>query len=71
MNLQHVRQESRDAARQRLYRQAIAIALGGNLLLAVIKSAVAWFSGSSAVFSDAANSISDVLYSLLMAGGLY
>lgn len=71
MKLQHVRQEKHNAARQRLYRQAIVIALIGNLLLAVMKGIIAWLSGSSAVFSDAANSVSDVLYSLLMAGGLY
>lgn len=69
--LQHVRRESPDHLRQRLYRRAILIALGGNVLLAATKGAVAWFSGSSAVLSDAANSLSDTLYSLLMAGGLY
>ncbi len=69
--LQHVRPESPDHLRRRLYRQAILIALGGNALLAATKGAVAWFSGSSAVLSDAANSLSDTLYSLLMAGGLY
>ncbi len=71
MKLQNVRQEEQNADRQRLYRQAIIVALLGNLLLAAMKSSVAWFSDSSAVFSDAANSIADLLYSLLMAGGLY
>jgi cation diffusion facilitator family transporter len=46
-------------------------AVGGNALLAVTKGLVAWFSGSSAVFSDAANSLSDTLYSLLLGLGLY
>jgi cation diffusion facilitator family transporter len=36
----------------------------------VAKGFVAWLSGSSAVFSDAANSLSDTLYSLLLALGL-
>ena len=66
-----VRQESRDLRRQRLYRQAIVLTIVGNLLLAVSKGVVAWISGSSAVLSDAANSFSDMLYSLFMALGLY
>jgi cation diffusion facilitator family transporter len=71
MTLQRVRLERLDAGRQRLYRQAIWITLTGNVLLAAAKGTVAWLSGSSAVLSDAANSISDVLYSLLLAVGLY
>jgi cation diffusion facilitator family transporter len=71
MTLQRVRFETLDADRQRLYRQAILITLAGNVLLAVAKGAVAWLSDSSAVLSDAANSLSDVLYSLLLAVGLY
>jgi cation diffusion facilitator family transporter len=71
MTLQSVRPEWPDSHRQRLYRQAILIAIAGNVLLAATKGAVAWFSGSSAVLSDGANSLSDTLYSLLMAAGLY
>jgi cation diffusion facilitator family transporter len=66
-----VRHEPPDLLRQRLYRRAILIALGGNMLLAGAKGVVAWTSGSSALLSDAANSLSDTLYSLLMAAGLY
>jgi len=69
--LQTVRTEPIDPSRQRLYRQAILIAVAGNAALTVAKGAVAWMSGSSAVLSDAANSLSDTLYSLVMAGGLY
>jgi cation diffusion facilitator family transporter len=71
MTLQRVRLERLDPERRRLYRRAIWITLAGNLLLAVGKGAVAWLSGSSAVLSDAANSVSDVLYSVLLAVGLY
>jgi cation diffusion facilitator family transporter len=71
MSLQRIRDESLDPKRQRLYRRAILIGLAGNGLLAAAKGTAAWFSGSSAVLSDAANSLSDVLYSLLMAIGLY
>jgi len=55
----------------RYYRIAMSITLGGNLLLAVGKGVAAWLSGSSAVYSDAANSVSDVVYSLLMVLGLW
>ncbi|MBD3275092.1 MAG: cation diffusion facilitator family transporter, partial [Candidatus Marinimicrobia bacterium] len=54
-----------------LYRRAILIAIGGNILLAAAKGFIAWLSGSSAIFSDAANSLSDSLYSLFMGIGLY
>jgi len=66
-----VRSESRDDRRRRLYRRAILVAVLGNLCLAVAKGGAAWISGSSAVLSDAANSLSDTLYSLFMALGLY
>ncbi len=70
MAFQSVRRELPDASRERFYRQATWIAVGGNVVLAVAKGTVAWLSGSSAVLSDAANSFSDVLYSLIMATGL-
>ena len=66
-----VRSESPDQVRQRLYRRAILVAVLGNMGLAVAKGGAAWISGSSAVLSDAANSLSDTLYSLFMALGLY
>jgi cation diffusion facilitator family transporter len=71
VDLQSVRREPPDLHRQRLYRQAILIAIAGNALLAGTKGLVAWVSGSSGVLADAANSLSDTLYSLLMAAGLY
>jgi cation diffusion facilitator family transporter len=70
-DVRSVRRESRDHLRQRLYRRAILIAIVGNLGLGVAKGGVARVSGSSAVLSDAANSLSDTLYSLFMALGLY
>lgn len=54
-----------------MYIIAITITLGGNILLAAGKGVVAYLSGSAAVYSDAANSISDVVYSLLMVLGLW
>ncbi len=70
-DIKHIRTDAPDPARQALYRRAIGIAIGGNAILAILKGALAWVSGSSAVFSDAANSLSDMLYSLLMGLGLY
>jgi cation diffusion facilitator family transporter len=70
-DIQRVRRSITNPERQRLYRQAIAIAIIGNVILAVSKGLAAWSSGSSAVLSDAANSLADVLYSLLMGIGLY
>jgi len=53
------------------YYRAIAVALVGNGALLVLKGYAARISGSSALFSDAANSASDMAYSLLMASGLW
>lgn len=55
----------------RLYTRALVITLVGNLLLASSKAVVAYLTGSVAVYADAANSISDVFYSLMMVAGLW
>lgn len=55
----------------RLYRQAMIITLLGNILLAVAKALVAYFSKSVALYADAANSVSDVVYSLFLVIGLW
>lgn len=54
-----------------LYRLALWITVGGNVFLAVIKGVAAYLSGSIALYSDTANSVSDVFYSLLMVLGLW
>ena len=69
-DVRKVRRQARDVERLRLYRRAILIAILGNVVLAGGKGVVASVSGSSAVLSDAVNSLSDTLYSLLMALGL-
>lgn len=66
-----VRDYKPQTEQNKLYRTAIIITLGGNLLLAAGKGIVAAVSGSAAIFADAANSISDVVYSLLMVLGLW
>jgi cation diffusion facilitator family transporter len=72
--MDHVRRVDRDNVPQHIaatYRWASAIAVVGNLLLLGSKAWVARESGSSAVFADAANSASDVAYSVLMTVGLW
>ena len=69
--MKSVRIESENRERQALYRKAIGIAVVGNILLAAAKGVLAWATGSSALFADAANSLSDTLYSVMMGGGLY
>lgn len=69
--MQWVREITPDAGRQRLYRQAILITLLGNLLLVAGKGIAAHYSDSIALYADAANSASDVLYSLFMILGLW
>jgi len=71
INLKRVRTDVSDSENWKLYIKAIIFSIGGNLLLTVIKGILAWISGSSAVFSDAANSLSDTLYSIIMGIGLY
>ncbi|NTV37039.1 MAG: cation transporter [Anaerolineaceae bacterium] len=56
---------------KKLYNRALLVTVGGNIFLAVIKVIVAVISGSAALFADAANSSSDVIYSILMVLGLW
>lgn len=66
-----IREVTPQPEQSRLYRQALVLTLGGNVFLAFMKGLAAYFSGSVALYSDAANSISDVAYSLLMVFGLW
>jgi cation diffusion facilitator family transporter len=66
-----VRTYHHDEAVAGAYRRALIISLTGNLLLAVIKGLAAYISGSAAVYADAINSVSDVLYSILLIVGLW
>jgi len=56
---------------RRLYLRASVIALVGNLALMGAKGFAAAFSGSSAVYADAANSAADVFYSLFLGVALW
>ena len=66
-----VRPHQIDPARIALYKRVFVIAIIGNGLLAVSKGAVAIISGSNAVLADAANSMSDVLYTIFLIVGLW
>ena len=69
--MQLVREVVPQKDQQKLYSTAVWITVGGNVLLAAGKALVAYLSGSAAIYSDAANSVSDVVYSLLLVFGLY
>lgn len=69
--MQWIRDFQPDPERQRLVRGALWITLLGNIGLALGKAIAARLSGSVALYADAANSASDVLYSLLIALGLW
>lgn len=69
--MQWVRNHKPNPEQDRYYRLALVITMAGNLILAVGKGIVAHFSGSAAVYADAANSVSDVVYSILMVLGLW
>jgi cation diffusion facilitator family transporter len=66
-----VRDYSPNVDDTRLYRQALILTLVGNILLAAAKGIVAYLTNSVALYSDAANSASDVVYSLLIILGLW
>lgn len=69
--MQWVRDHEEDPVRRRHFRRAALITVAGNLVLAAGKGVVAYLSGSVALYADAANSASDVVYSLLMMIGLW
>jgi len=71
MRIREVRPEKHNPAQHKTYRNAVLVAFVGNFVLAIAKSFLAWLTGSSAIFSDAANSISDTFYSILMGLGLH
>jgi cation diffusion facilitator family transporter len=69
--MQLIRDMQPDQERRQLLNRALWITILGNVLLAGGKAVVAYISDSVALYADAANSISDVFYSLLMALGLW
>jgi cation diffusion facilitator family transporter len=69
--MQWIRDYRPEPERAQAYRTALIITLAGNVLLAVSKGVVSYFSGSIALYADTANSVSDVVYSLAMVFGLW
>jgi len=66
-----VRDYKPQPSQDRLFKTALVITIAGNGFLAALKGVAAYYSGSVALYSDAANSVSDVLYSIMMVIGLY
>lgn len=66
-----VRDYRPEPERSNLFRKALIITIAGNIFLAASKGVAASLSGSAAMFADAANSVSDVAYSLMMVLGLW
>lgn len=54
-----------------LYQRAIWVAILGNGLLALAKGAIAWLSGSTALLATSVDSVTDLVYTLFMAWGLW
>jgi len=71
MQTQFIREARPDPERRRLLKRALLITIAGNLGLAISKAVVAAITDSAALYADAANSVSDVFYSLLMTVGLW
>ena len=69
--MQWIRDYQPNSKHIQLFRRALIITLIGNILLTLGKGLVAYFSGSVALYADTANSASDVVYSLMMAFGLW
>jgi cation diffusion facilitator family transporter len=69
--MQWIREDHPEAGKAQAYRTALTITLVGNVLLAIAKGVVSYFSGSIALYADTVNSVSDVIYSVAMAVGLY
>ena len=69
--MQWTRDHQPDPAKEKAFKTALVITLAGNILLAVGKGLAAYVTGSIALYADAANSVSDVIYSVAVAIGLY
>jgi cation diffusion facilitator family transporter len=61
---------SEDKKKQSVFQRAIWITLAGNVTLAAAKVIIASMTESSALFAEAANSLSDVFYTILLVIGL-
>lgn len=68
--MQWTRDHKPNPMREGAYRTALIITLAANILLAVGKGIVSYYSGSTALYADTANSIADVVYSLALVIGL-
>jgi len=68
--MQWIRDYRPDPKKAQAFKIALIITLIGNILLALGKGIAAFLTGSAALYADAANSVSDVIYSVAVAVGL-
>ena len=64
--IRHLDRSRVPSGTNRTYLVASLITLGGNMFLALAKVIVAYLSASRAVYADAINSVTDVIFSLVM-----
>ena len=69
--MQWIRDHQPNPVRDQAYKTALIITLAGNIFLAAGKGFVSFLTGSAALYSDTANSVADVIYSLAMVLGLW
>jgi cation diffusion facilitator family transporter len=69
--MQWIRDHQPNPERDKAYKTALIITLGGNIILAVGKGFASYLTGSAALYADTANSVSDVIYSLALVLGLW
>jgi len=66
-----IREVPKEKQNNKLYWRAIIVTILGNALLFTMKGIAAYYTDSAALYSDAANSAADVVYSLMMMLGLW
>jgi len=66
-----IREHTPQPAGDRLFKMALIVTIVGNIVLAITKGIAAHYSGSVALYSDTANSVSDVFYSIMLVIGLW
>ena len=69
--MQWIRDHQPNPERDKAYKTALIITLGGNILLAVGKGFASYLTSSAALYADTANSVSDVIYSLALVVGIW
>ncbi len=69
--MQWTRNYSPNPQRDQAYKIALIVTMIGNLILVIGKVTATYFTKSAALYSDTANSVSDLVYSIAMVIGLW